>query len=66
MSVEPDTIVFNKDGNEIAGIIILKNITTDKPLSYKVCIYIPFCYNKYYYNNYWNKIIKMDIDMYQT
>ncbi|XP_032679586.1 motile sperm domain-containing protein 2-like isoform X2 [Odontomachus brunneus] len=36
LSVEPDAIIFNKDGKEIIGVIILKNITTDKILSYKI------------------------------
>ncbi|XP_014481736.1 PREDICTED: motile sperm domain-containing protein 2-like [Dinoponera quadriceps] len=36
LSVEPDAITFNKDGKEITGVIILKNITTDKILSYKI------------------------------
>ncbi|EFN78120.1 motile sperm domain-containing protein 2 [Harpegnathos saltator] len=36
LSVEPDAITFNKDGKEITGVIILKNITTDKTLSYKI------------------------------
>lgn len=42
LSVEPDTITFNKDGKEIAGVIILKNITADKSLSYKVYIMLYF------------------------
>ncbi|XP_076169948.1 motile sperm domain-containing protein 2-like isoform X2 [Ptiloglossa arizonensis] len=36
LSIEPKTIRFNKTGNEIAGTITLKNITADKPLSYKI------------------------------
>ncbi|XP_011631817.1 motile sperm domain-containing protein 2-like isoform X1 [Pogonomyrmex barbatus] len=37
LSIEPtETITFNKDGNDITGIITLKNITTDKNLSYKI------------------------------
>ncbi|XP_043248458.1 motile sperm domain-containing protein 2-like [Colletes gigas] len=36
LSIEPKTITFNKTGNEIAGTITLKNITADKPLSYKI------------------------------
>ncbi|XP_076170048.1 motile sperm domain-containing protein 2-like [Ptiloglossa arizonensis] len=36
LSIEPKTIRFNKTGNEIADTITLKNITTDKPLSYKI------------------------------
>ncbi|XP_033328315.1 motile sperm domain-containing protein 2 [Megalopta genalis] len=36
LSVEPKTIAFTKTGNETAGTITLKNITTDKPLFYKV------------------------------
>lgn len=43
LSVEPDAITFNKDGKEIIGVIILKNITTDKILSYKVFA-ILLCY----------------------
>ncbi|CAK9802935.1 Motile sperm domain-containing protein 2 [Anthophora plagiata] len=34
--IEPDTIIFKKTGTETFGIITLKNITTDRPLSYKV------------------------------
>lgn len=34
--IEPEAVTFNKEGNEIVGRIILKNVTTDKPLSYKV------------------------------
>lgn len=36
LSIEPDALIFNKTGNEISGTITLKNVTTDKPLSYKV------------------------------
>lgn len=37
LSIEPlEAITFNKDGNDITGTITLKNITTDKSLSYKV------------------------------
>lgn len=36
LSIEPETVTFNKEGNEIIGRIILKNVTTDKALSYKV------------------------------
>ncbi|XP_043514882.1 motile sperm domain-containing protein 2-like isoform X2 [Frieseomelitta varia] len=36
LSIEPDALIFNKNGNEISGTITLKNVTTDKPLSYKV------------------------------
>lgn len=36
LSVEPDALIFTKTGNEISGTITLKNVTTDKPLSYKV------------------------------
>lgn len=37
LSIEPtEVITFNKDGNDITGTITLKNITTDKSLSYKV------------------------------
>ncbi|KAL0116879.1 hypothetical protein PUN28_010034 [Cardiocondyla obscurior] len=37
LSIEPTEIItFNKDGNDIAGTISLKNITTDKSLSYKI------------------------------
>jgi len=40
LSIEPvEAITFNKDGNDIAGTITLKNITTDKSLSYKVYIF---------------------------
>ncbi|CAK9829257.1 Motile sperm domain-containing protein 2 [Anthophora retusa] len=34
--IEPDTIIFKKTGTETFGIITLKNVTTDRPLSYKV------------------------------
>ncbi|KAF7385774.1 motile sperm domain-containing protein 2-like [Vespula maculifrons] len=34
--IEPEAVTFNKEGNEIVGRIILKNVTTDKPLSYKI------------------------------
>lgn len=38
LSIEPgDAITFKKDGNDINGIITLKNIANDKSLSYKVC-----------------------------
>ncbi|EFN71009.1 Motile sperm domain-containing protein 2 [Camponotus floridanus] len=37
LSIEPmEAITFNKDGNDITGTITLKNITTDKSLSYKI------------------------------
>ncbi|XP_011697966.1 PREDICTED: motile sperm domain-containing protein 2-like [Wasmannia auropunctata] len=37
LAIEPtEVITFNKDGNDITGTITLKNITTDKPLSYKI------------------------------
>jgi len=37
LSIEPTEIItFNKDGNDVTGTITLKNITTDKSLSYKV------------------------------
>ncbi|KAG6797794.1 motile sperm domain-containing protein 2 [Apis mellifera caucasica] len=36
LSIEPDAVIFNKSGNEIGGSILLKNVTSDKPLSYKV------------------------------
>ncbi|OAD59468.1 Motile sperm domain-containing protein 2 [Eufriesea mexicana] len=36
LSIEPDAVILNKVGNEISGTITLKNVTTDKPLSYKV------------------------------
>ncbi|KAK2576563.1 hypothetical protein KPH14_005236 [Odynerus spinipes] len=36
LSIEPEAIIFNKEGNEIIGRIVLKNVTTDKPLSYKI------------------------------
>ncbi|XP_048263648.1 motile sperm domain-containing protein 2-like isoform X2 [Bombus affinis] len=36
LSIEPDAFIFNKVGNEISGTITIKNITLDKPLSYKV------------------------------
>lgn len=49
LSIEPTEIItFNKDGNDVTGTIILKNITTDKSLSYKVHIDI-MLFN--YYNN---------------
>lgn len=35
--IEPgEAITFNKDGNDINGVITLKNITNDKSLSYKI------------------------------
>lgn len=34
--IEPDAIIFNKTENEIGGTITLKNVTTDKYLSYKI------------------------------
>jgi len=44
LSIEPTEIItFNKDGNDITGTITLKNITTDKSLSYKVYEYV-FCF----------------------
>lgn len=36
LSIEPDAFIFNKVGNEISGTITIKNVTVDKPLSYKV------------------------------
>lgn len=36
LSVEPQAITFSKVENEIAGTITLKNVTADKPLSYKI------------------------------
>ncbi|XP_029051687.2 motile sperm domain-containing protein 2-like isoform X1 [Osmia bicornis bicornis] len=36
LSIEPNAIIFNKTGNDIIGTITLKNISTEKPLSYKV------------------------------
>lgn len=36
LSVEPDVIAFNKEGNEMIGTITLKNLTSDKHLSYKI------------------------------
>lgn len=40
LSIEPgEAITFNKDGNDINGVITLKNITNDKSLSYKVCMF---------------------------
>ncbi|EGI62159.1 PREDICTED: motile sperm domain-containing protein 2-like [Acromyrmex echinatior] len=37
LSIEPTEIItFNKDGNDVTGTITLKNITTDKSLSYKI------------------------------
>lgn len=36
ISIEPDVLVFNKEGNEVVGTITLKNITSDKCLSYKI------------------------------
>lgn len=47
LSIEPETVTFNKEGNEIIGRIILKNVTTDKALSYKVRLngfFFFFCY----------------------
>lgn len=45
LSIEPvEAITFNKDGNDITGTITLKNITTDKSLSYKVCIFYVHCF----------------------
>lgn len=44
LSIEPtEVITFNKDGNDITGTITLKNITTDKALSYKVHGYCIIC-----------------------
>ncbi|XP_017788200.1 PREDICTED: motile sperm domain-containing protein 2-like [Habropoda laboriosa] len=34
--IESDTIIFNKTATETFGLIALKNVTTDKALSYKV------------------------------
>lgn len=50
LSIEPvEAITFNKDGNDITGKITLKNITADKSLSYKVCIfYIVLLYSHIY------------------
>ncbi|XP_024936528.1 motile sperm domain-containing protein 2 isoform X2 [Cephus cinctus] len=36
LSVDPESITFNKEGNEVSGTITLKNLTTDKCLSYKI------------------------------
>lgn len=52
LSIEPTEIItFNKDGNDVTGTIILKNITTDKSLSYKV--HIDIMLFNYYNNNNW-------------
>jgi len=48
LSIEPTEIItFNKDGNDITGTITLKNITTDKSLSYKVYEYCYLIFNNY-------------------
>lgn len=50
LSIEPvEAITFNKDGNDITGTITLKNITTDKSLSYKVLFSISFLSYIYYF-----------------
>ncbi|KZC04919.1 PREDICTED: motile sperm domain-containing protein 2-like [Dufourea novaeangliae] len=36
LSIEQKIITFNKMGNEIVGIITIKNATSDQPLSYKI------------------------------
>lgn len=36
LSIEPEAVTFNKEGNEIIARIVLKNVTTDKHLSYKI------------------------------
>ena len=36
LSIKPKSITFNNTGFEIAGTIVVKNTTNDKPLSYKI------------------------------
>lgn len=36
LSIEPEVIIFNKEGNKIIGRIMLQNVTADKSLSYKI------------------------------